>query len=229
MKRKFAQMKFGRPYKVYIMPRKRRKISRWVSAIFIISALTYVIFATLSRFSPTVAKVSLKLLEANATRIINTAVTESIGDGINYESLVTITYSPSGTITAITADTNELNRLKSSLTLNILSKLEDLGSQGFSVPLGNLTDILLFSGVGPKIPFRIVPYGSATVDFRNSFTSAGINQTRHEIYIDITADVHAISSVSAIRATISTSVMAAQTVIVGETPSFLPGQIMNKQ
>ncbi len=220
MKGKFRQMKFGKPYKAYILPKKRRRIGRWAAAILIISAVAYAFFATAAALTPAIEKVSVKLLEVNASRIINDAITESLDGNVSYDDLAHISYDDDGSVKSITTHTSQMNRLKSFLTLKILSSIEQNGSKGFSVPLGSLTDIMIFSGVGPDIPFKIIPYGSATVDFRNEFTSAGINQTRHEIYIDITVDLQALSTVSGVRGTVTTSVMAAQTVIVGETPHF---------
>lgn len=213
-------MKFGKPYKSYILPRKRQYIGRWSVIILIISAVVYAFFATAAALTPALERVSTKLLEVNASRIISQAITESLDGNVSYNDLAHISYDDDGSVKSITTHTDQINRLKSLLTLKILSSIEENGKNGFCVPLGALTDILLFSGVGPDIPFSIIPYGSATVDFRNSFTSAGINQTRHEIYIDITVDLQALSSVSRVRGTVSTSVIAAQTVIVGQTPHF---------
>lgn len=220
MKKKFAQMKFGRPYRVYVHPTRKKRVSRWAVALLIITALTYCICAAVINVYPVIEDVSQKLLQANATNMINTAVLDSLGDEDLYDKLMDISYNDSGQITSIAANSAEINKLKSALAVDILNSIEQFGSEGFTIPLGNLTDVILLSGLGPHIPFRIVPYGTAQVDFRSAFTEAGVNQTRHEIYIDITADMHAISAVSRIRGTVTTSVMAAQTVIVGQTPQF---------
>lgn len=219
MKKKFGTMKFGRPYRMYIRPTRKKRISRWAVVIFVVASLTYCICSALVKVYPVIEDVSQKMLEANATNIINTSVLESI-DGDIYNKLVNIMYNDSGQITSISSNTSEINKLKSTLAVDILNDIEQFGSKGFTIPLGNLTDIILLSGIGPEIPFCIVPYGNIKVDFRSQFSDAGINQTRHEIYIDITADMRAISAVARIKGTVSTSVMAAQTVIVGNTPQF---------
>lgn len=219
MKKKFGTMKFGKPYKTYIRPARKKRISRWAAVLLIVTSVIYCICAALLKIYPVIEDVSQKLLEANAVNIINTAVLDNLSADV-YSKLMEISYDADGQITSITADTTEINKLKSSLAVEVLNDIEQFGSKGFTIPLGNLTDIILLSGIGPKIPFRIVPYGTVQVDFRSQFTDAGINQTRHEIYIDITADMRAISAVSRIQGTVSTSVMVAQTVIVGDTPQF---------
>ncbi len=219
MKKKFGTMKFGRPYRTYICPARKKRISRWAVVLLIITSVTYCICSAIVNVYPVIEDVAQKLLEANATNIINSAVLEKLS-GDMYNKLMDISYNDDGQITSIIADTAEINKFKSSLAVDILNDIEQFGSKGFTIPLGNLTDIILLSGIGPKIPFCIVPYGNVKVDFRSQFTDAGINQTRHEIYIDITADMRAISAVAKIKGTVSTSVMVAQTIIVGNTPQF---------
>ena len=222
------KMKFGSPFvspkssKTLKYRRKRNKVAIWVLILIIIVCIVRLaIFSTY----PIIEDVSRNLMEIKSAEIINDVVAESISR-ISYGDLAEITYNEQGQITSVVANTAFLNALKSSLTLKILENLEKTGSEGFEIPLGNLTDIIFLSGVGPHIPFRIVPYGSVNVDFKDSFTSAGINQTKHEIYIEITANMNAISAVSRVRGTVNTSVMAAQTVIVGEVPQWYGSNVI---
>lgn len=217
------KMKFGRPYKPIVSQKKKRKISRFAVAVLILTFIIYTLCSALAQLSAAVERVSEKLLELNATRIINDSVTNTINGGINYDNLVDIWRTESGEIASVTANAAELNKLKATVTSDLLKSFENLGARSFSVPLGNLTDTLLLSGVGPRIPFKLIPYGSATVNFRNAFTSTGINQTRHEIFIDVTADIGAVSSVARVRGEVSTSILASQTVIVGKVPQFFHG------
>ena len=213
-------MKFGRPYGMYIRPMRKRRISRWAVSLFIVTTIVWCFAVTLKNAYPVIEDVSQNVLRTNGMRMINESVLNSLGDDNIYDKIMNISYSQNGQITSVTANTSAVNRLKSSLTVDILNDIEKFGSEGFSIPLGNFTDIILLSGIGPHIPFRIIPYGAVEVDFRSVFNDAGINQTRHEIYIDVKADLHAVSVVSRIRGTVSTSVLAAQTLIVGEVPDF---------
>lgn len=219
-----SYMKFGKPYSICIRPSSKRKYRFRVIALLIILSLTYCIWSAVIGIRPVIEDVSQKLLNAHGTNIINKSVLDSIGDEDIYNSIMKISRDSTGKITSIEADTKNINTLKSNLSIDILNSIDQFGSRGFTVPLGNLTDIILLSGIGPKIPFRIVPYGSVTTDFRSEFTSAGINQTRHQVYIDVTADLHAISAVAQIRSSVTTSVMVGQTVIVGEVPKFFSGK-----
>ncbi len=220
MKNKYGRMKFGRPYKPLFGFRYNMAVSRQLLALLIILALLWCVVSAVTAARPVIEDVSKKLLQAHGTQIINHAVADSLKKGNIYEEIVHITRNELGEITSISANSAAVNKLKADLSLDVLNRIEQFGSHGFSVPLGNLTDIILLSGIGPEIPFKVVPYGAVQVDFRSAFTEAGINQTRHEIYVEITADLHAISAVAQISAPVTTSVMAAQTVIVGKVPDF---------
>ena len=216
-------MKFGKPYSICVRPSFKRKYRFRVVVLLVVLSLIYCIWSAVIGIRPVIEDVSEKLLNAHGTNIINRSILESIGDENIYDSVMKINRDGLGKITSIEADAKNINTLKANLSVDILNGIDQFGSRGFTVPLGNLTDIILLSGIGPKIPFRIVPYGSVKTDFRSEFTSVGINQTRHEVYIDVTADLHAISAVAQIRSSVSTSVMVGQTVIVGEVPKFFSG------
>ena len=217
------RMKFGRPYKAYVSRNSKKCFKRAGTWILIFLSIIYcVVFISLHIY-PVIEDVSTKLLNAYGTEIINRAILEDIEGSDIYSQVIQTAKDESNNISYIQANSANINKLKSRLALNILNKIDQFGSKGFTIPLGNLTDIILLSGIGPDIPFKIIPYGSADINFRSEFTSAGINQTRHEIYIDVTAKLHAISAVSQIETEVSTSVMACQTVIVGDVPQFFAG------
>ena len=216
-------MKFGRPYRSYISKDSKKQFRKTGIWILILLSAIYCVVFTLIHIYPVIEDVSKSLLNAYGTEIINRAILEDIEGSDIYNEIITTAKDENNNISYIQTNSANMNKLKSRLSLNVLNKLDQFGSKGFTIPLGNLTDIILLSGIGPVIPFKIIPYGSADINFRSEFSSAGINQTRHEIYIDVTAKLHAISAVSQIETVVTTSVMACQTVIVGDVPQFFAG------
>ncbi len=167
--------------------------------------------------------------------VINTArqrmsqiVTTSINDIINqymitsqlsYEDLTIIQRGENGRIQALFMDTKNMNQIKSQLVLEIQKELEATKRAQINIPFGAILDIPLFSGMGPMIDVEFVPIGYAKADFENSFSSAGINQTKHQIDIVIEASFGIILSAGSENVEIKTSVPVAQTIIVGELPN----------
>jgi len=86
------------------------------------------------------------------------------------------------------------------------------------IPLGNIIGGSLLSGRGPGIGFRVVTLGNPSATFSNQFVTAGINQTKHQIMLEIEIHVNILVPGHATRETITTQMLVAETVIVGEVP-----------
>ena len=71
---------------------------------------------------------------------------------------------------------------------------------------------------GPDIPVFITLSGTADSDFEESFESAGINQTVHKLSLRITADIRILTPSGTVSESVSTSVLIAETVIIGSVP-----------
>lgn len=61
--------------------------------------------------------------------------------------------------------------------------------------------------------------GDLDTDLRSEFTSAGINQTLHRIYLEIKCNVVILTPFETIEQKISNQVLLAEGVIVGEIPN----------
>ena len=66
-----------------------------------------------------------------------------------------------------------------------------------------------------------MPAGYLLTDYENRFDSAGINQTRHQILLNMTMNVTAIVPGYSVTTEVKTSYRLAETVIVGYVPSVL--------
>jgi hypothetical protein len=65
---------------------------------------------------------------------------------------------------------------------------------------------------------KIVPLGTVTAGFSNQFSAAGINQTRHQIMMDISVDISILLPGYSVGTQVGTQVSIAETVIVGAVP-----------
>lgn len=213
------KMKFGRPY--CRRARRRYRYGPGAGALVCLAVCAFVCLVVWAfvQLRPVIAQAAASRMEAVATEAINRSVQELFSrQGVGYEDLMTLSRNASGQVTAVTANAAVINRLKSDLSLQILNRLSQTGDAGFSVPMGSLTGSVMLSGWGPGVQFRFVPYGSVTVDFRSAFTQAGINQTRQEVYLDVKTRVSVILPGFPADATVSTSVLVAETLIVGNVP-----------
>ena len=116
---------------------------------------------------------------------------EAVGEvlyrqGASYSDMVSLQTGKSGEITTLSTDTVQLNQLRNAVMEQVITQVEDLDTEELGIPLGLLTGWDLLSATGPKLPVRVLSVASASGSYRNDFISAGINQTLHRIFLDVT-------------------------------------------
>lgn len=205
---------------------RRRRAWRVISKIALVLAAIVLLIVLLDHWiRPTLTDRLSYQVKGIVTLLVNETVTEELEKlDVTYQKMIQVTRDGSGTITALQADTVLINRLKSDITVRITEKLQGLSGQDFGVSLGTLSGMKLLSGRGPLVRFRLLPEGVVQTALFHQFSGAGVNQTLHRIYMQITVDVSAVTPGFSMQSSISTDMELAQTIIVGEVPEFF-GQI----
>ena len=114
----------------------------------------------------------------------------------------------------------KINFLKSTITLAVQEKVVNMGKRNVKIPIGTFSGTEILNGRGPKIPLHVTMTGSVVTDFKSEFIEAGINQTKHRLYLNISTNVFALIPGFPVNTSINTDIIVAETVIVGEVPSF---------
>lgn len=198
---------------------RRRKISGYIYAAALCLLIIYTVSVFEMRLRPIINEVAVSRARGAATRIISDVVNETMSNmQLSYEDLVTFQKNDRGNITAVTSNIVEINKLKSTLTGEIEKRISNAESMSASVPIGNLFGQSALAGLGPKIKIRMIPVGFAGIDIKNEFTSAGINQTRHEIYLEVSCTISVLLPISSLSTKVQTQVPIAETIIVGIVP-----------
>lgn len=197
----------------------QRNRFRTVIAVVLIVAVA-VTMAIRIGLAPTAEQLIRTQVGNQASDAINAAIADRISSGeFDYGKMVTIQKNAAGTVTAISTDIAELNRLKTGVLEQIDARLESLSVEELGIPLGSVILPELFSGRGPEFPVRVLAVRSSDASFRNSFSDAGINQTLHSIIIDISVTVTVMAWTGTYDISVDSSVVAAETVIVGTVPA----------
>lgn len=172
------------------------------------------------RFRPLADGLMQTQLDNQASSAINEAIQEQISDGeIDYDKMVTIEKDAAGNVTAMRANIGEINFLRTRILTRIDEKLMDLSIEELGVPVGSVVLPELFSGRGPNLPVRVIAVRTSDAAFRNEFQEAGINQTLHRIFFDIHVVVTILSLEGRQEIPVESSVLVAETVIVGQVPT----------
>ena len=198
---------------------RRRK--KWKLLLFLTATLGIWAFLGLrSRLWPVARDLARTQVMNTASDLINDAILEQIMEGqIQYDRIVYFEKDLNGRITALKTNMAEVNRLKTE-TLNIINDqilAED--SDHFGVPLGSLILPEFFSGQGPQIPVRILAIRNSAANFLSDFTEAGINQTLQQLTMDVLVDVTVLVLGQTETFTVSSRMVVAETIIVGDVPA----------
>jgi len=201
------------------MNRKKRNALRLFALLF------FVIFAgglllIRARLYPLIDDMAQTRVNNVASGVINNAIEEQIlSGGVDYDTMVMLEKDADGNITALKTNMAVMNRLKTEI-LNILGKkIPEMTVSQIGIPIGNLIFPELFSGRGFYLPVKILSVQSSDASFQNRFSQAGINQTLHQVIMNVALKMTVLTPAGAENVTCSSQVVVAETVIVGTVPN----------
>ena len=182
--------------------------------VFILSIFLYD-----KRIYPAVLQVAESSIKADTIECISKTSMELFDEEFNYDEMIIIDKDNEGNINMIRANTVKLNYLTSRLSIRCNEELQKMGEVGVEVPLGWMTDNSAFYEFGPDLNVKIDPIGNMKVSYESKFESAGINQTRHKIYLNVEARVRMKIPLHSKEQVVTCQIPVAETIIVGKTPN----------
>lgn len=201
----------------YLRLTGRQRAGIWLLALAL--ALVAAAVTLLCNLRPVMTSMATARVSNTVNRIVMAAVDEAVASGqIDYSRFVTFEKDDAGHITALRSNVAEVNRMQSQIADEILQRLSEISTSELRIPLGTLTGSALLAGRGPKLTVRMQAVGSAVAAFRNQFTAAGINQTRHQIFLDVDVNMSILLPGLTTSTKVSNEIAVAETVIVGTVP-----------
>lgn len=194
-----------------------RRAIRRIAILVIICAVAMMVFR--KRYNEPIRDLA-QIQVMNATSdLINDAIDEQIEAGqIQYDRIVYFEKDLNGQITALKTNMTEVNRLKTGTLDMINDEILALDSSNLGVPMGSLFLPEFLSGRGPVIPVHIISIRNSDANFTSSFSQAGINQTLHKLSMSVSVDVAVLVLGETVSFTVTSEVMVAETIIVGNVP-----------
>ncbi|AJH01278.1 sporulation protein YunB [Clostridium beijerinckii] len=211
----------------------RRKTHKYISFIVLIIVIIVILNITVvffdQRVMPSVTEIATIMAKSQTLDIINKKSVDILSKDFKYDEMVKIEKDNQGNIILIQADTGKLNYIAAELSTECNKELSDMKNTAIKVPLGWMSDKSAFYNVGPKISVEIEPIGNISTSYESKFESAGINQTRHKIYLNVTAKIRLRLPLRNQDAEVSTQVPVSDTIIVGKIPNTTLGFPTNEQ
>ncbi len=235
--------------KKYILFKKiSKKSNKWIIIIislFLCTCLTLHIIS--KKISPGLMEYAELQARKFVTILINSAVTESIGEDLNADSLFLITKDSNGEIRSIDLDPVKVNRLLSNTTNSIqvnlqyiergeidkLTLMDDILSgydssdlkRGIigSIPTGVIFDNALLANLGPKFPIRLKFMGDIITNIKTKVTNYGINNAVVEVSIEVDMQTQAILPFSSKVIRVVSEIPIAIKLMQGDIPPYYFG------
>lgn len=203
----------------HISGERRRKWSAFLWLMFILALCA----ATFLCFLKTVRPVMVELAKSKATYLANQLINKSVSDifkaqPIKYSDIVSLEKDENGNIRAVQSDLSEVNSLKTDIALGIQQKIAEASKTDLTIPMGSLSGVDFLAGVGPYIKVNLMPYGNTQVDFMSSFETAGVNQTRLVVNLNVKTNFALLMPTVNTSCTVENTVPLFQTIVVGEVP-----------
>ncbi len=198
----------------------RRRIRNWLRGMMVLLILLLVLFFALrSKYRLVIHDLAQTQVKNTTSDLTNDAIAKQIAIGkIQYDRIVFFEKDLDGRITALKTNMTEVNRLKTDILNIINDEILALDTSDIGIPLGSLFFPELLSGKGPAIPVHILSIRNSDANFVSHFSQAGINQTLHRLNMEVSIDVAVLVLGQTSSFTMTSEVVVAETVIVGDVP-----------
>ena len=196
-----------------------RRMIRVLVLLLIIAIICFFVFR--SKYHAVITALAQTQVKNATSDLINDAIDRQISNGtIQYDRMVYFEKDLEGKITALKTNMSEVNRLKTDLLNLINDEILAMDSDHLGIPLGSLILPEVFAGKGPAIPVQILTIRNSEAAFFSEFSQAGINQTLQKLNMQVSVDVAVLVLGKVDDFTISSQVVIAETVIVGQVPDM---------
>ena len=199
----------------------RRGLRKIGIVLLLILVLLFVLFFGLrSKYRLVIRDLAETSVKNATSDLANDAIAKQIENGsIQYDRIVYFEKDLEGRITALKTNIGEINHLKTDILNIINGQILALDAADIGIPIGSLFLPEFFSGRGPAIPVHILAIRNSEATFTSHFTQAGINQTLHQLIMELNVDAAVLVLGETSTFSVSSQVVVAETVIVGAVPN----------
>ena len=199
-----------------LAPRQRRGLP--LALLFILAMLCLFLAAAAVFLKDLSSQIAVSDASDIVTVQINNAIADIMAEqDYSGDYFVSFEKSATGEVTAISSNMARINALSAKILDRIVGAT-DTHMLTVNIPVGNLTGVSILMGRGPKVPVKIITMTSSRVEFNNSIITAGINQTKHQINLEVIVDIDILVPWGTESTQVVTEVLIADTIVVGRVP-----------
>lgn len=172
-----------------------------------------------TRLRPAIETMAVSSAKNRISETVSRAVADCVMEQqLSYQDFITVETDASGQVTCLTSNLSAASLLRREIVGYITEKLDALRQESFGIPVGTLTGWLLLSGKGPSIRVELLSFGDVDTQLSQCFEEAGINQTLHQVFLDVSVTVYLLIPGETLTTETDSRICVAETVIVGQVP-----------
>jgi len=187
--------------------------------LIIILSFNILIYRLDRAITPTVMAVADAEIRARCLEIINRELVDEYSKQFSYNDIIHVDKDNEGNIVLLQADTIKMNKIACDVSINSQKKLREFGTYGINIPFGYIFKNNLLAYLGPTFTVKMEPVGNIETKYISVFESAGINQTRHKIYVSFKTNLRIILPMKSNEVSVVNEVPISETIIVGKIPN----------
>lgn len=197
---------------------RRQKIK--ARSIFFVAVLLIICISIGIRCADIMINLAQAQAKAHALKVINSVINEYIAEaGDMYNDMLVRDKSSSGNIFAVNTDIGKISRMQSEISLRINDELENSNGIKVKVSLANILGLHILTDRGITFTARMHPISGVFVNFEDSFSSAGINQTKFTVNLNVKTDLLVLAEPWRGSVTADHTVPVAQIILLGDVPN----------
>ncbi|QAT39481.1 sporulation protein YunB [Clostridium sp. JN-9] len=165
-----------------------------------------------------VLDVAEKEAKGKVNNIVNNVILKEYSKQFNYDEIIKVEKDNEGNINLLKADTLKMNKIACDVSLDAGEEIRKMGSMGVKIPIGYISKNNILAQYGPKITMKVQPVGYTETKYLSKFESAGINQCRHKIYVQVKTNIRIFLPFRNRDIEVINEVPISETIIVGKVP-----------
>lgn len=192
---------------------------KWAAVAILLLLIAVCLGLLTLRFQRIFMEYAINICEDSAIKEVGVLMEDEVfSHPEEFSNLVVLERDSDNRITALRTDVIAVGKIKARLVSGLFDRLDYLEETQIEVPLGTVFAPNLFTGMGPKVKVGLAGLTQMEAEFVSAFTSAGINQTRHRILIEVHAGFRILTPFGGEDREIVSTYPVTDTVIVGTVP-----------
>ncbi len=193
---------------------KHRRLKAVFFAAVVIGAFALYYYL---RIAPVISTVVTETTRMKVSEAIDDMTEKQLYE-VEYGDFVILGTDSDGNVTFVQMNSVAVNLFARRVTSLIRGEMEKFEEQGIAIPLGTITGVPLLSDIGPELTYNVLDLGVVDADFYSEFSSAGINQTLHRLYMKIIVNMRIVLPGYSLAFDNSSTVMICENVVAGDVP-----------